>query len=156
MIRPALVAVALLAALPAQADDQRRDLAERAVLALYEEQVAERLMEVFWPVAAEAIRARVPGINDMRLFQYRSKTEAFAAEAAHAGLEPLVEMFARGFTATELADLAAFYESSVGQKFNRAQARIGGVLTGAAGEALTAELETLRGRVDAMLEADGF
>ena len=156
MIRPALVAAALLAACPAQAADPRRDLAERAVLALYEEQVADRLMEVFWPVAADAIRARVPGINDVRLFQYRSKAEGLAAEAAHAGLEPLVEMFARGFTEVELAELVAFYESPAGQKFNGAQATIGGVLAGAAGEALKVEVETLRGKVDAMLDADGF
>jgi hypothetical protein len=146
----------LAAATPAPAQDDQHALAERAVVALYEHDIAARIMEVFWPVALEVIKERVPGVNGVQLFQYRSKAETFAGQAAHAGLVPLVDLFEHGFTPEELAALVAFYETPAGMKFNGAQGTIASVLSGAAGDSLKAEINGLRQKVDDMLAADGY
>ena len=153
-----LAVVAAVAAFvsPALAQDGHRALAERAIAVIYEDQIADRIMEVFWPVALQAIRERAPGVSALQLFQYESKTMGFADEAAHAGLEPLVDYFAGGYTDEELAAIIAFYGSSAGIKVASTQGAIASLLSGSVGQSLNAEVGTLREKLDALLVADGF
>lgn len=153
----AAIVLGVLVALPAAAQDEtRRELAERAVAAGYEADIAGRIMDVFWPVALEIIRSRVPDVTDLQLFQYRGKTAIFAAEAAHDGLAPLVDLYEQGFTADELRVIAEFYESPAGGKLASAQGQIASVLSGAAGTSLTAAVSAMTGRVGELLAADGY
>lgn len=153
----ALLALAAALGGPALGDEtNRRALAERAVKAGYEHDVAERLMQVFWPVALEEIKERAPDATAMQLFQYEGKTQGFVDEAAHDGLVPLVDLFERGFTEDELQAIVTFYESPAGQKVLGAQGEIAAVLSGAAGESLMAEVNALARRVDDLLAADGY
>jgi hypothetical protein len=153
----ALAALALCAQ-PASAGaaESHHDLAVRAVKAGYEQQIADRIMEVFWPVALQVIKERIPGVTDVQLFQYQGKATTIAAEAAHNGLGPMVELFENGFTDDELTAVAAFYESPAGIKFNGAEGLIVTTLSGPVGDSLKLEINGLRQKVDDMLAADGY
>jgi hypothetical protein len=150
------VLIALAVAAPAATQESHRALAERVVKAGYEAQIADRIMEVFWPVAEQAIRDRAPTVNPIQLFQYENKLIPFAEAAARAGLVPLVDYFDRVYTDEALATIAAFFESEAGKKFNGAQGTIAGVLQGPAGEVLNTEISGLRTRLDELLKADGL
>ena len=152
----ATIALLVLTALPAQAQDDHQALAEHAVRVGYEQQIATSIMDTFWPVATELIKQRVPELTEVQLFQYKGKTGNFANETAHAALAPLVDLFARGFTDDELKAVIAFYESPAGAKFNDAQPAIVSVMSGAVGESLKTEIGIFQGKIDAMLTADGY
>jgi hypothetical protein len=153
-----LIAIALLviAASPAIAQESHRALAERVVKAGFEAQIADRIMEVFWPVAEQAIRDRAPTVNAIQLFQYENKLMPFVDAAAQAGLVPLVDYFDRVYSDEELAEIAVFYESDAGKKVNGAQGAIAGILQGPAGQALNTEIGGLRAKLDELLKADGL
>jgi hypothetical protein len=151
----AVVLIAVLAS-PAAAEETHRALAERVVKAGFEAQVADRIMEVFWPLAEQAIKDRAPTVNAIQLFQYENKLIPFAEAAAHAGLMPLVDYFDHVYSDEELTAIAAFYESAAGKKVNAAQGAIAGVLQGPAGDVLNTEVSGLRTKLDALLKADGL
>lgn len=50
------VVLIVLAASPVAAQDAHRALADRVVRIGYEPQIADRIMEVFWPIAVQAIK----------------------------------------------------------------------------------------------------
>ena len=155
MTRLLLIVAALLMAQPALAQEDRHDLAVRAVEVGFEPQVAARIMDSYWPVAVELIKLRVPTLTEIQLFQYKGKTGIFAAEAAHATLAPLVEVLERGFTAAELEALIAFYASPAGIKLGGASGAIAAVMSGPVSTNLATEVATFQGRIDEMLTADG-
>lgn len=150
------VVLIVLAASPVAAQDAHRALADRVVRIGYEPQIADRIMEVFWPIAVQAIKERAPTVNALQLFQYENKTMVFADAAAHNGLVPLVDYFDQTYTGEELTAIVEFYESAAGSKLNRAQGAIAGVLQGAAGQTLNTEVGALRTRLDELLKADGL
>ena len=152
----AVLACAALAAPTAADEAEKHGLAQRAVKAGYEFDIADRIMGVFWPVALAVIKARVPGVTEVQLFQYRGKTEAFATDAAHQGLAPLVELYERSFTEDELRVIAEFYEGPAGRKLKGTEAAIAAMLSGAAGDSLNDAVVGMTRRVDDLLATDGY
>jgi uncharacterized protein len=150
-----IIVIATFAALAAE--DERQALAERVVKARYEADFADRIMDVFWPVALEVVKARAPEATVGQLFLYEAETATFATEIARAGLAPVVDLFARSFTEEELRAVAEFYESPAGKKVLSSEAEITAVISEAAAEdPLTFAPSAMLGPFLDMLAEDGY
>ena len=152
----AALLVLMLAVAPAAAQEDRHALAEKAVAIGFEPQLANRIMETYWPAAMDLIRLRSPEVTELQLFQYQGKINGFADEAAHTAMAPMIAVLEAGFTPDEIKALIAFYESPAGKKLNMAAGAIATTMQGEVTQKLGAEVAALQGKIDAMLTADGL
>jgi hypothetical protein len=116
----ATVVFSLLAPIPAHAQQSEQSEALQVANELFAllskdmlTDLTTSMMTQMWPMVERQMR---PGLDQTTLAQLRSEFERIQKESLAEAMKGAAPIYARHFTAGELRDLIAFYNSQTGQK----------------------------------------
>jgi uncharacterized protein len=140
-----LIALFLLAASPARADDAPSPEALQAANELFTvvsgdmlQQLIGQISGAFWPGVEQSARAEK--IDDVTIAELRKEFDRLELAFVTEALKEAPPVYARHFTVGELKDLTAFYRTPLGAKALREMPHVMGEFTAA----LVPRLESLR------------
>ena len=129
-----LVAVILLAGVPARAEDAPSPEALQAANELFTvvsgdmlQQLIAQISAAFWPAVEQSARAEQ--IDDATIAELRKEFDRLELAFVTDAMKEAPPVYARHFTVAELKDLAAFYRTPLGAKALREMPQVMGEFT---------------------------